>query len=135
MPGTSQLDSELQQTQQSLNSLAAKISSTEQAVESTRKAAQNVQSMIKALGQLDIKFGNIKRQLDILSRIPQLRVLKTMVKSLDNVHKKIHTLRVKADQADRDYVRPMISRLQNADASWKPLCGSASSCQPDAASA
>jgi chaperonin cofactor prefoldin len=115
LPQTSQLDNELRDTQQSLDSLAAKIHRTEQAVESARKAAQDVQTMIKALGQLDSKIGRIQRELDSLARIPQLRMLKPLVKSLDNVHGEIHKLRVKADQADRDYVRPMISRLKSAE--------------------
>ncbi len=115
LPQTSQLDNELLETYQSLNSLADKIHRSEQAVESARKAAQDVQMMIKALGQLDSKIGRIKGELESLSKIPQLRVLKPLVKSLDNVSKEIHKLRVKADQADRDYVRPMISRLKKVE--------------------
>ena len=115
LPRTSQLDHELEETQQSIDSLAAKIHRTEQAVESTRKAAENVQLVIKALGQLDSKIGRIKRELESLARLPQLRMLKPMVKGLDDVHQQIHKLRVKADQADRDHVRPMISRLKNAE--------------------
>jgi|GEM_PF-5722805 len=115
LPQTSQLDNELQQTLQSLNSLAAKIGRTEKSAESARKAAQDVEAMIRLLGKLDSKVKRIKRELDSLTKIPQLRMLKPLAKSLGNIHKEIHSLRKKADRANRDHVKPMIKRLKGVE--------------------
>ncbi|REK17733.1 MAG: hypothetical protein DWQ37_05690 [Planctomycetota bacterium] len=115
LPNTSRLDGELRSTQNALDALIAKLHRTEKSVESARKAAQNVQYMIKALAKLEGKISRIKREVDSLVRIPQLRLLKPLSKALANVQTQVHKLRVKAEEADRKYVKPMISRLKSVE--------------------
>ena len=115
MPNTSKLDNELRDTGQSLNALASRISNIEKSVELARKRAQDIASMAKTLARIDGKVSRIKRQLESVSRIPQLRLLRPLVSNLEKVRKQLHKVRVKADQVNRDVVKPLVSRLKNTE--------------------
>ncbi len=115
LPQTSQLDQELQSSYAELQSLAARLSRMEKSVESARKAAQSIAKMIKTIDRLEKKVSRIKRQLDSLSKIPQLRVFRPLVKNLEQVRKQVHNLRLKADRVNRETIQPLISRLRKAE--------------------
>ena len=115
LPKTTKLDGELRETSQALNGLASRVSSIERSVENARKRAQDIEKMIKTLDRLDDKVYRIKRELESLSKIPQLRILRPLVTNLGKVRNKIHSVRVKADQVNKDVVRPLISKLRKAE--------------------
>lgn len=115
LPKTKQLDGDLQQMQGGINGLAAKLNRIEKSIETARKRAQDVASMIKSIGRLDDKVYRIKRELDSLTKIPQLRMLKPLAKGLGKVRDQLHTVRKKADEANRNHLKPLISRLKKIE--------------------
>ena len=115
LPQTTRVRQQLTDIQNSINSIASKASRAEKAVESARKEAQRVASLISTIRRLDDKVGRIYSQLKTLVRIPQLRLLKPLVENLSHVRKQVHNVRKKADQVNRDYLQPLISKLKSAE--------------------
>ena len=115
LPQTSQLDHELLQTGQSLDSIAARTSRVEHSVQSTRKSAQDVGRIGKAIAQIDDRIRRIKRQLESVSKIPQLRLVRPLVANLEEVRTQIHTVRLKTDKINREVIQPLIARLKKVE--------------------
>ena len=115
LPQTSQLDQELRQTGQSLDSIAARTSRVEHSVQSARKNAQDVGGIGKAIAQIDDRISRIKRQLESVSKIPQLRLVRPLVANLEGVRKQIHAIRLKTDKINREVIQPLIARLKKVE--------------------
>lgn len=115
LPKTMQLDNDLRNTYSRLSSLASRISSIERSIETARKRAQDIDSMVRTLGRVDDKVNRIKRELESLTKIPQLRLLRPLVTNLGKVRNQIHSVRVKADKANREVVKPLISKLRSVE--------------------
>ncbi len=115
LPQTSRLDDELRQTGQSLDSIAARTSRVEHSVQSARKRAQDVGGIAKAIADIDNRVSRIKRQIESISKIPQLRLVRPLVANLEDVRRQIHTVRLKTDKINREAIQPLIGRLKKVE--------------------
>lgn len=115
LPQTTALRHELDGVRQDLTSLADRLERVEESVEDARKKVEAASNLVKALDAADDKLARVIREAKPLSGIPQLRVLRPLVTNLEQIRKQVHAARVKADQANKDVLRPLAARLRETE--------------------
>ncbi|MEM6654396.1 MAG: hypothetical protein AAF596_01210 [Planctomycetota bacterium] len=115
LPQTGALDGELRSTQQQLTSLSSRLDSINRSISTARHRAQDIANMVRSLGRLDDKVKRIKRQLDSIVRIPQLRLVRPLADALGRIQGQLHSVRRQADSANRSYVQPLVAKLRSAE--------------------
>lgn len=116
LPETQALERELNLTQQALASTTARLKRLQSAARSGRKKAEEVSSMIKQIRTVEDQIGRLEKELNSLSKIPQLKMLKPLVSSLKSLKGQVNKIRVKADKVRKEKIDPAIKKIRDFEA-------------------
>lgn len=116
---TNALERELDSMKKSLAATNARLKRLQSSVYDARKTTEQVSAMIRKIGDIEKKLVNVERQLNSLTKIPQLKALKLVLKGVTSVRSKIQTINAKANSFDKTVVKPATAKLRNAEAELK----------------
>lgn len=116
LPQTNALQREIDLAQQSLASTSARLSRLQSAARSCRKKAEEVAAMVKKIKSVESQISRIEKQLSSFSKVPQLRMLKTVVSALGKVRAKVYSIRKQAEKVKRNAIDPTIQKIKSFEA-------------------
>ncbi|HEY2787203.1 MAG TPA: hypothetical protein VGJ05_19745 [Fimbriiglobus sp.] len=111
-PQTTALLGELATTHRSLDNLAKNLDTAKSRVEESRTGVKLASALIKQIDKADDGMARDIKQLKTMAAIPTLKMLPPLVKLLEDVRKKVHTVRVKGDKFNADVLKPLAEKLK-----------------------
>lgn len=131
-PQTTALRQDLARAQRDLLSLARRLDRTRSKVRGVRKQVQLASSLVRLIDSMDNRLPRIIRELKSLSRIPQLRVLRPLVRNLEQIRQQVHKVRARADKVNREVLKPLAARLKTIE---RDIAVTAAQCRVSASKA
>ena len=115
LPETTLLGNELQQSNATLTSLSARTGRLKNTVESARTEVDSASTMIRGIDKIDDLLIRVIRDITPVSKLPPTRTLRPLAENLAKLQKQVHKVRVKGDDLQKKFLKPLHSRLKSLE--------------------
>jgi hypothetical protein len=112
LPVTSAFETDLSQARSSIASTRSRQQRLQQSAREVRKDLEQIRQTIALLKSAEDKMRRLERELKSFSRIPPLKMLKTLEAGLKKLRESVSRVRTKAETVRRQAIDPNISRIK-----------------------
>lgn len=112
LPVTDLLQKDLETSRAAISSTHSRLKRLQSSARDCRKAAENVSNMIKAIKAIEDQISRLESQLNSLSKVPQLKMLKPIATGLGQLKSKVAKVRVNADKVRKSVIDPSITKIK-----------------------